>query len=120
MPSEYKTKFIPVEINVCVDDGEPMDADAQLSLCIYSAMGDTHTQLEDMTTLSETKNWSIDNLRLAATALLDIAASLESWKAGNYDQAHVAAQIAAWRNAEWSECPPVKPPEPVATDPATD
>ena len=112
MPSEYKTKFIPVEINVCVDDGEPMDADAQLSQCIYFAMGDTHTQLEDMTTLSQTENWSVNNLRLAATALLDIAASLESWKAANYDQAHVAVQVAAWRNAEWADCPPVKPPDP--------
>ena len=112
---EWETKQIPVPVRVCIDDGEPMDADAQLSQCISFAMGDIVTRLSDMTEDYGPEHWPVDNLQLTATVLLDLAAALKSWKSGEYEKAHVIAAVTAWRTAEWAE----PPPEPVATDPAT-
>ena len=107
MSGTWISKPIVLHVDVKVDDGEPMDDDAQFSLNIYMMFGDTIERLEEMRTSSETENWPVDNLTLAATALLDIAAAARSWKAGRHDQAYIETQMAGLKNAEWRDFYPV-------------
>ena len=109
MSGTWISKPIVMHVDVKVDDGEPMDTDAQFSLHIYMMFGTLIEQLEEMRTGCETKNWPVDNFTLGATALLDFAAATRSWEAGRHDQAYIETQMAGLKNAEWRDFYPVVP-----------